>query len=343
MGADSLGVVEAAYAIAPTEEAWLRRIGQAIVDTLGRELGATAWFIDYLPGVDARPRCSSFLSMGGCDPRVAGYLSALHGREFPAPLRPLVYGAAYGHGRVVAGARELMGPMFDAVNPDGRDDTGASDCVAVQCFDAEGRGLAVALPSATTVRTNRRRRQTWERIASHLSAGLRLQRASAPRDLERADAILDERGRVCHAKDAGAVASAERLHEAARRADRARTRDVRREPDAALDMWECLVSGEYSVVEVFDTDGKRLFVAKKNAPDARGPRALSPRERQVAALLALGHSDKWIAYELGVGEGAVASYAHTALRKLGVRRAGDVMALRHALATAPHQDWSTNG
>jgi DNA-binding NarL/FixJ family response regulator len=67
-------------------------------------------------------------------------------------------------------------------------------------------------------------------------------------------------------------------------------------------------------------------------------RALSTRERQVVSLLALGHSDKWIAYELGIGEGTVAAAIHTALRKLGVKRSGDLAAVRHALGAAPQTE-----
>ena len=333
--ADSLSVVEAAYAIAKTDEVWLERVACAITENLGSELGAAAWFIDFVPGLDAKPRCATFVSVGNCEPRVVDYLRVLHGRDLPTPFGPLVYGMAYGHGRVVAGARELMGPLFDKVNPDGRDRTGATDCLSVQCFDAGGRGVALAIPSATPVRTTTRRRQTWERIASHVSAGLRLQRASAP--LESADAILDAHGTLCHAKGDRDAAVAGRLREAALRADRARTREARRDVDEALTMWECLVSGEYSLVDAFDTDGKRYFLARRNSPDARAVRSLSSRERQVVSLLALGHSDKWIGYELGIGEGAVAAAIHTALRKLGVKHTGDLSAVRHALATAGAQ------
>lgn len=54
--ADSLGVVEAAYARAPTEEAWLGRVAHAIAEIFDGELGTAAWRIAFLPGVDPRPR-----------------------------------------------------------------------------------------------------------------------------------------------------------------------------------------------------------------------------------------------------------------------------------------------
>jgi DNA-binding CsgD family transcriptional regulator len=329
---DTLSVVEAAYASAPSDAEWLREVARAATSALGAELGAVAWFMDFLPGVDTKPRCEDFVRVGGCDDRVVTYLSSRHELTFPDPIADLVYTTAYGHGRSISGARELMGPLFDLANPNGTEETGAPDCLALQCFDAAGRGVILAMPSATPVRTSRARRATWEKIAAHVAAGLRLRRGtSAATALDSGDVVLDDRLRVCHAKDADAASYGDSLRRAAQRADRARLRDVRRDADGALDLWECLVSGEYSLIDTFDTDGKRLFVAKRNSPVARGPRALTSRERQVVCLLALGHADKRIAYELGVTEGAVARHVHAALRKLGVAKVTDLFALRQAL------------
>jgi hypothetical protein len=54
--ADSLSVVEAAYARAPNEEAWLERVAHAIAENLDGELGAAGWLIDFLPGVAPKTR-----------------------------------------------------------------------------------------------------------------------------------------------------------------------------------------------------------------------------------------------------------------------------------------------
>ena len=119
------------------------------------------------------------------------------------------------------------------------------------------------------------------------------------------------------------------MRRAALDVDRARLRST--PEDEALDLWKCLFSGEYSVVDRFDTDGKRLFIAKKNVPVARGPRALSERERQVLALVSVGHSDKSAAYELGIAEGTVAGHLHAGLKKLGLSSTADLGLLRAAL------------
>ena len=46
---------------------------------------------------------------------------------------------------------------------------------------------------------------------------------------------------------------------------------------------------------------------------------LSNRERQVAALIALGHPNKYIGHKLGITEGTVKAHAHAIFQKLGVR------------------------
>jgi len=46
---------------------------------------------------------------------------------------------------------------------------------------------------------------------------------------------------------------------------------------------------------------------------------LTLRERQIAGYAAMGHSNKLIAYELGVSESTVATHLSTAAQKMGVR------------------------
>jgi len=79
------------------------------------------------------------------------------------------------------------------------------------------------------------------------------------------------------------------------------------------------VARRWSLVDRFDSDGRRFLVARRNEPDVRDPRALSPRERQVAAFAALGHSNKLIAYTLGLSASTIATHLAAAMRKLAVR------------------------
>jgi DNA-binding CsgD family transcriptional regulator len=92
----------------------------------------------------------------------------------------------------------------------------------------------------------------------------------------------------------------------------------RRDPDEAVELWRGLVAGRWSVVDQFDHDGKRFVVAVPNEPRPRFTgRELTAREAQVTALAARGHSNKLIAYELGLSVSTVGAYLASAARKLG--------------------------
>jgi DNA-binding CsgD family transcriptional regulator len=70
-------------------------------------------------------------------------------------------------------------------------------------------------------------------------------------------------------------------------------------------------------VDHFDSDGRRYVLAHRN--DARVPedaRGLTLRERQVLAHVALGQSNKVIAYELGLSKSTIAGHLARARKKL---------------------------
>jgi DNA-binding CsgD family transcriptional regulator len=132
-------------------------------------------------------------------------------------------------------------------------------------------------------------------------------------------AVLSPGGRVQHAAaDARAPNMLAALRDAARRIDRARSK-ARGDPSEALTLWQGLVAGRWSLVDRFETDGRRYVIARENQPHVGDPRALSLRERQVLAYSLLGHPLKLIAYELGLSVSAVSQERRRALRKLGAK------------------------
>ncbi|MCB9670981.1 MAG: hypothetical protein H6734_15985 [Alphaproteobacteria bacterium] len=110
----------------------------------------------------------------------------------------------------------------------------------------------------------------------------------------------------------------EALSRAATCIDGARAQRSGRDAEA-LEAWEGLVDGRWSLVERIDTDGKRFLVALENPPGVRDPRGLTDAERSVVALAVQGQADKLAAYHLGVSEGTVSSHLTRAMQKLRVR------------------------
>jgi DNA-binding NarL/FixJ family response regulator len=106
-------------------------------------------------------------------------------------------------------------------------------------------------------------------------------------------------------------------------------------------MWRALVDGRWSLVDGFDSDGKRFVVARRNEPCAVALHTLTSRETHVASLAARGHSNKLIAYELGLSEATIATHVARAKSKLGVHsrvQLASVVSLLPASYGAPPED-----
>lgn len=164
-------------------------------------------------------------------------------------------------------------------------------------------------------------RKRWPQLAAHLGSGLRLRnklRNHSPDTLPVA-AVLDSGGRMHDGQGSATEKdSRENLREAVQRIEKARTHAGRNEPDAALESWEALVNGCWSLVDRFDSDGKRYVIAVANDPAHPDPRGLTARERQVAEYVGLGRSAKEIGYSLGVSSSAVTNSTSRIQEKLGL-------------------------
>jgi len=166
-----------------------------------------------------------------------------------------------------------------------------------------------------------RNRNLWLRFASHVGSALRLRRRSI--EEESAVAILTPNGRLEHSNVGDAVLDArDDLSSAAKDIDRARGKMRRLDPEHAAALWRAMVRGEWSLVDWIDHDGKRFLLAHENRipspPSASDRRPLTDREQQVVACAAMGHSNKLIAYDLGLSTGTVSVILARAAKKLGV-------------------------
>ena len=74
--------------------------------------------------------------------------------------------------------------------------------------------------------------------------------------------------------------------------------------------------GRWSLLDHFDSDGRRFVVAHRNDARVADVRGLTLRERQVLAYAGLGHSNKVIAYELGLSTSTVSTHLARARKKM---------------------------
>lgn len=137
-------------------------------------------------------------------------------------------------------------------------------------------------------------------------------------------AVLSPAGRFLDLEDASVEsAQRERLAERVITLERSRLRDRRKAP-GALDDWQALIEGRYSVVPRDDTDGKRFYLLIRNAAITEPHARFSAREIDVLRMAARGFTGKGIAYALGLPPSSVSTALGSAAAKVGLRS-------RHAL------------
>jgi DNA-binding NarL/FixJ family response regulator len=151
------------------------------------------------------------------------------------------------------------------------------------------------------------------------------------------EAIFTSSGEVVHAEGAARSKDARAtLRQAVVAQETARGKLRKKDSVAALNLWRGLVEGRWSLLDHFDSDGKRFVVARRNAPELIDPRALSMREREVVSLAAMGHSNKQIGYALGLPLSTVATHLTSAQKKLRVANRAE-LARFHAVTSSAAQ------
>lgn len=181
--------------------------------------------------------------------------------------------------------------------------------------DSVDHGFMLVAPARELLRFPAQPIPAVRRLGSHIATGLRLQRvlASAVLDDPAVEAILDSDGRPQHSVGMARMRGAlERLRGVVL------ARDQSREDIGVDPAWSAVLGGRWSLVDRFDSDGRRFVVAYRNPPGVLDPRRLTPREEGVTALAAIGRSNKEIASELGVTASTVGTLLGAALEKLGL-------------------------
>ena len=309
---DPIGVIEAAYDVTGSTESWLSELAKAAAGALGSQ-GAMAFQYDASSGDWVH--IQNLTSVG----LPAGFAEQFFNQPDMSPEKAIRSAQIFTTSKFDP-MRELvsdLGPELPAV----LDRFGIEDMACINATDPTARGcaIAVAVPrGAIAVRTT----HLWRRLCAHIAAGYRLRRAldalaaSGADAVAGAEAVLTPQGKLEHAVGpAEARKGREALQSALVRIERARSR--REGVERSVELWRGLVSGRWSVVEHFESAGKRYYLAHKNDPELARDRALTPREQQVLRYAELGQSNKLIAYSLGLSISTVSTLLSKARRKLG--------------------------
>lgn len=332
--ARAVDVVEAVYDLEPVTESWFRNVVEVMAKTVDADLGVVG---TRMTGVS--PEGVPLLS-----------LAHVHGADETLPTKFLSASQDLGQERTTEAIGTFLGKTFAVTEvqenfPDVtrayQEHIGCQDVLIMSALDPSIFGVSLNFVSSKGFDLTPSHRDLLAKLSIHITAGDRLRRGLNPdesvvrgfglmdiHDRQTVDAILDPtRFAVTHtAGDAQDSEAQERIREAARAVDRARGALRKSDPEKALGIWQGLVRGRWSLVDWFDSDGRRFMLARSNAPDLGDPRGLTPRELQVATYAASGESQKLIGYRFGLTPGHVSALLKSAMHKLGVKTQPELVA-----------------
>jgi DNA-binding CsgD family transcriptional regulator len=302
----ALDIIAVSHNWHSAKEAWLANLLEAAAPALP-------------PGVllaletdltSARPR-SEIICGPNADPAHAAFLRFGHGAAPDWCVK-----ATYGSGRSWISLRECV-PDGYFQRADWLEDLRAfrlADMLGVVSRQDDPQQPSCALfslcsaPAAAT----RVERRLWDQVALHLGVAQRLRAAVE----EPPDAVLGPDGTLLDATPA-AASKRSRLRDLVRAREKVHARVLDRDVEQMFDVWEELATARWSLVDHFDTDGRRYIVARRN-PSPGPLRRLTSRERQVAEFVAQGRTNDWIGAELGLCSATISEHLSNVQRKLGL-------------------------
>lgn len=293
-----IDLAEAAYDLDVRDAEWLRRVMVAGLPLLDHGLGVAGGIYTW-PFDGGEATLHQFHVAAG--PKTCAIRLARVAAEVPQSCT---------RASICMTLSEAVGERctLAAESPTRHDDC-AKDALGLWAVDSDGRGAFIIAPLFERTTLNSHIRHRWQKVGIHLTTGFRLRRA-----LKKVGEIFSSSGERIHQERKVTHA----LREAAVLVDRAQRNLGAGDPDAALRLWENLVDGRCSMVDWFDSDGRRFVLATCNPPGIKDPHGLTRRERDVATHAALGESGKLISCRLGISSSRVSTLLHDAMRKLRV-------------------------
>jgi len=325
---DIVSVIEHCYSLEGGPEGWLQRVTEAAgpLTRLGRIAGML--FEEH----DGIAELSHIHGVGLDSFGIEGVREITRVRNRAQSRRMFTAGPIVAFASKVKGHPAFSGEAGRAKNVLAQ--FGVDDIVGVRAISEPGRGAVLSFPIRRDGAFGPREIAIWQRIATHLGTGRRLldrMEAASPEP----EAILSPSGKVEHAEEPAKSSAAQvELVRATRAIDRARGKLRRVDPEESLALWRCLVDGTWTLIDTFDSDGRRYVVAHRNGrashPSASLASELTPRELDVLARLVEGYGNKLIAYELGLTQSTVATLLKRAASKLGASSRAELVVLARA-------------
>jgi DNA-binding CsgD family transcriptional regulator len=314
-------VARAAYALDRDEETWVHELARCAHELFGSDTMAYVIRPHAAPGM----RVGASTTIGTAFATQSASCRASH-----ALLTPEMMTAMYGGGPYAS----LWSERADALQAEARDGEvemleqadsaqrrgGTADTIGVFGGSIGGGCLICVTSHRSTVAP--RTRWALQRVAAHVDAAFRLREAL---DTE-PDALLDERGTIVERRVSLDSATDEitrgfcDIRESATLAEN--------DPESAVAVWRGLIAGRWSLIETREGLGRRTLLLRRNEVlDTHGDDEIARRTFSVVTLVCRGHSNKFIAYELGLPISTVASDIRRVLLRLGLSRRGDLIRL----------------
>jgi DNA-binding CsgD family transcriptional regulator len=303
---DFIGAIELAYDRSKDDATWLEDLTRVVGPAFSHGSSATTAFFFQLE--DEYAQVGAAASVGDRPYGADHYRKQHQIASTSHPTRMAYECDMFTVLSRVVGA-EMAQRTIEAAGMDGEDALG----LRANMTPESGAIFTTHVPLGFRIR----QRSLWTRFAAHVGSALRLRRTGEQLAPDSALAVLSPRGRLEHGTTE-TIAARDELASAAKDIDRARGRMRKLDPEAACALWRTMVRGEWSLIDWLDHDGKRFLLAQDNRIVGEEPKALTAREQQVVACAAMGHSNKLIAYDLGLSTGTVSVILGRAAKKLGV-------------------------
>lgn len=317
-----LDVVRAGYGLSAPDKDWLDSLLSTARTLLDRGDGLMAYTYD----ASARTvRFGEFVATGRAEAAFERLAECVARQDAAVQYKLYRTAGAFGSISQNLGIGEALGaaPFFvERFHP-----LGVKDFLAMNATDPSGAGVVLCAPLRGIYEASGSARARWGKAASHVAAAFRLRRAlGTANPMVDAEAILTPSGRVEHATGPAETPQARKALRHATQIFESATQRKSTGPEA-LQAWTALVEGRWSVVDCFDTDGRRFVVARKNDPAVSITMALTEQEAQVLGYARLGHGIKLVAYELGLPVSTVSVLLDRGLKKIGLKSRQELVSL----------------